>query len=81
MVEILQSEELVNSGDYLKASKLFNDHKDYFLGKDRSKECYGSFSKIISGLNNKYQNYSLILRLEVNTISILEIIFSKYLNM
>ena len=47
--------KLVNSGDYLKASKLFNDHKDYFLEKDRSKEHYGSFSKIVSDLNNKYQ--------------------------
>ena len=47
--------ELVDASDYLNASKLFNNHKDYFLKKDRFKKYYKLLSKTASNLNNKYQ--------------------------
>jgi len=54
--------EVVKSGDYLNASKLFNDHKDeYFLkkpafgGKVRFYEHYNLFFKIAHNLNANYQ--------------------------
>lgn len=47
--------ELLKSSDYLNASKLFNDHKDYFLKEERFKKYRKSFSKIANNLNNNYQ--------------------------
>jgi len=47
--------ELLKSGDYLNASKLFYDHKDYFLKKKGFKKYHESLSKIANNLNNNYQ--------------------------
>ena len=47
--------DLLKYGDYLNASKLFNDHNDYFLKKDRFKKNYKSFSKISNKLNSNYR--------------------------